>query len=85
MSDQEIKPEVKSDPLYQMLRHEDVDSFNNSRDASVKAKNNGRFRAGQTGALILARLNTAHWAVSLRIADWQNRANSPQTSKREPQ
>ena len=32
MSDQEIKPEVKSDPLYQMLRHEDVDSFNNSRD-----------------------------------------------------
>ena len=32
MSDQEIKPKVKSDPLYQMLRHEDVDSFNNSRD-----------------------------------------------------
>ena len=32
MSDREIKPEVKDDPLFQMLRHEDVDSFNKHRD-----------------------------------------------------
>jgi hypothetical protein len=29
--------------------------------------------------LILAPLNTAHWKVRLRIADWQNRADPPQT------
>ena len=32
MSDKEIKPVIKPDPLYQMLRQEDVDSFNASRD-----------------------------------------------------
>ena len=32
MSEKEIKPVIKSDPLYQMLRHEDVDGFNTSRD-----------------------------------------------------
>ena len=32
MSDREVKPEVKDDPLFQMLRHEDVDSFNKHRD-----------------------------------------------------
>jgi uncharacterized protein YjbI with pentapeptide repeats len=30
MSDKEIKPVIKADPLYQMLRQEDVDSFNAS-------------------------------------------------------
>ena len=32
MSDQDIKPAIKPDPLYQMLRHEDVDAFNANRD-----------------------------------------------------
>jgi uncharacterized protein YjbI with pentapeptide repeats len=32
MSNKEIKPEIKSDPLYQMLRHEDIDAFNANRD-----------------------------------------------------
>jgi uncharacterized protein YjbI with pentapeptide repeats len=32
MSKRELKPEVKTDPLYQLLRHEDVDSFNKQRD-----------------------------------------------------
>lgn len=32
MSNREIKPEIKDDPLYLMLRHEDVDSFNANRD-----------------------------------------------------
>jgi hypothetical protein len=32
MSDREIKPEVKDDPLFQMLRHEDVDGFNKHRE-----------------------------------------------------
>ena len=31
MKDKEIKPVIKSDPLYQMLRHEDVDGFNTNR------------------------------------------------------
>ena len=31
MSKRELKPEVKTDPLYQLLRHEDVDSFNKQR------------------------------------------------------
>ena len=35
MSDREIKPEVKDDPLFQMLRHEDVDSFNKHRDTCL--------------------------------------------------
>ncbi len=29
----DVKPEIKPDPLYQMLRHEDVDSFNAQRDS----------------------------------------------------
>ena len=33
MSDKEIKPVIKPDPLYQMLRQEDVDQFNSSRDS----------------------------------------------------
>lgn len=33
MTDQDVKPEIKDDPLYQMLRHEDVDSFNANRDS----------------------------------------------------
>ena len=33
MSDKEIKPVIKADPLYQMLRQEDVDSFNANRDS----------------------------------------------------
>ena len=33
MSDKEIKPVIKEEPLYQMLRQEDVDSFNASRDS----------------------------------------------------
>ncbi len=33
MSDQDIKPAIKRDPLYQMLRHEDVDAFNANRDS----------------------------------------------------
>ena len=32
-SEHEIKPTVKTDPLYQMLRHEDVDAFNENRDS----------------------------------------------------
>lgn len=28
----DVKPEIKSDPLYQMLRQEDVDAFNANRD-----------------------------------------------------
>ena len=32
MSDKEIKPVIKADPLYQMLRHEDVDCFNTNLD-----------------------------------------------------
>ena len=32
MSDQEIKPEVKSDPLYQMLRHLTVGWYRVYRD-----------------------------------------------------
>ena len=35
MSDREIKPEVKDDPLFQMLRHEDVDGFNKHRETMV--------------------------------------------------
>ncbi len=27
MSDKEIKPVIKADPLYQMLRQEDIDGF----------------------------------------------------------
>jgi uncharacterized protein YjbI with pentapeptide repeats len=30
---EDVKPEIKSDPLYQMLRQEDVDAFNASRDS----------------------------------------------------
>ncbi len=33
MSDDDVKPEIKNDPLYQMLRQEDVDAFNANRDA----------------------------------------------------
>ena len=33
MSDKEIKPVIKADPLYQMLRQEDVDDFNANRDS----------------------------------------------------
>ena len=33
MSDKEIKPVIKADPLYQMLRQEDVDGFNANRDS----------------------------------------------------
>lgn len=33
MSDEDIKPAIKTDPLYQMLRHEDVDAFNANRDS----------------------------------------------------
>jgi len=33
MSDIEIKPVIKTDPLYQMLRQEDVDGFNDNRDS----------------------------------------------------
>ncbi len=32
MSPKEIKPVIKTDPLYQMLRQEDIDSFNENRD-----------------------------------------------------
>ena len=32
-TEQDIKPAVKTDPLYQMLRHEDVDAFNANRDS----------------------------------------------------
>jgi uncharacterized protein YjbI with pentapeptide repeats len=32
MTDHDIKPEIKADPLYQMLRQEDVDGFNAHRD-----------------------------------------------------
>ena len=32
MTEQTTKPAIKPDPLYQMLRHEDVDAFNASRD-----------------------------------------------------
>ena len=32
MSEQDTKPAIKPDPLYQMLRHEDVDAFNANRD-----------------------------------------------------
>ena len=32
MSDKEIKPVIKADPLDRMLRQEDVDSFNANRD-----------------------------------------------------
>ena len=33
MSDKELKPVIKADPLYQMLRQEDVDGFNTNRDS----------------------------------------------------
>jgi len=33
MSEIDTKPAIKPDPLYQMLRHEDVDAFNASRDS----------------------------------------------------
>lgn len=33
MSQDNVKPEIKQDPLYQMLRQEDVDSFNANRDS----------------------------------------------------
>ena len=33
MSELTTKPAIKPDPLYQMLRHEDVDAFNASRDS----------------------------------------------------
>jgi len=32
MNDQDIKPEIKADPLYKMLRQEDIDAFNANRD-----------------------------------------------------
>ncbi len=32
MSD-DVKPKIKTDPLYQMLRQEDVDAFNANRDS----------------------------------------------------
>ena len=31
MTEQTTKPAIKPDPLYQMLRHEDVDAFNASQ------------------------------------------------------
>ena len=33
MSEKEIKPVIKADPLYQMLRQEDIDGFNANRDS----------------------------------------------------
>lgn len=33
MSDNDVKPEIKSDELYQMLRQEDIDAFNANRDS----------------------------------------------------
>ena len=33
MSDIEIKPVIKADPLYQMLRQEDIDGFNANLDS----------------------------------------------------
>jgi uncharacterized protein YjbI with pentapeptide repeats len=33
MSNNDIKPTIKPDPLYQMLRQEDVDAFNANRDS----------------------------------------------------
>ena len=41
MSDKEIKPVIKTDPLYQMLRQEDVDNFNASRDSLDTAELTG--------------------------------------------
>lgn len=32
MSTKDVKPEIKKDPLYQMLRQEDVKAFNEHRD-----------------------------------------------------
>lgn len=32
MKDQDVKPEIKDDPLYQMLRQEEIDEFNAHRD-----------------------------------------------------
>ena len=32
MDHNDVKPAIKPDPLYQMLRQEDVDAFNSNRD-----------------------------------------------------
>ncbi len=32
MNHNDVKPAIKPDPLYQMLRQEDVDAFNSNRD-----------------------------------------------------
>lgn len=49
----EIKPKIKDDPLYQMLRAEDVDAFNASRDEL----DTGHLKAGDYRGRDLRKMN----------------------------
>lgn len=49
----EVKPEIKDDPLYQMLRQEDVDGFNANRDQM----DTGQLKSGDYRGRDLRRMN----------------------------
>ena len=55
MTEQTTKPAIKPDPLYQMLRHEDVDAFNASRDTM----DTSHLKSGDYRGRDLRKLNAA--------------------------
>ena len=55
MTEQTTKPAIKPDPLYQRLRHEDVDAFNSSRDTM----DTSHLKSGDYRGRDLRKLNAA--------------------------
>lgn len=53
MSDSDVKPQIKRDPLYQMLRQEDIDGFNANRDSL----DTGQLKSGDYRGRDLRRMN----------------------------
>ena len=49
----DVKPEIKQDPLYKLLRQEDVDSFNAQRDSL----DTGQLKSGDYRGRDLRRMN----------------------------
>lgn len=53
MPSDDVKPEIKKDPLYQMLRQEDIDAFNANRDSL----DTGQLKSGDYRGRDLRKMN----------------------------
>jgi len=53
MANDDVKPEIKQDPLYQMLRQEDIEAFNAHRDTL----DTGQLKSGDYRGRDLRRMN----------------------------